>query len=281
MSLFRTKENAQRKYIDLIKEAAAKWPNWDPARRIYAGDFGTVNKKTGELSIEGNIYTHIDTAYAAKQHPAIQAPAVDLYQIPSYEVRQVDPKGNTGRDASGGQDPVFKSQWQFNSRRGAILLMHKPRLTRVPDTFFKTGDTHKIPILKAKFVVYQVWDCPGFYMYLSNRSSEQVTIGLRPNVAASVSQGASNQPTPAFSWFTEGTAGVRQHAYRADAVYSPLYCLKFIRRPLLRRDEKAQGPEAWYEADVPWEDLDEEGVTEPEPVYDDGPDDDDDNDDEE
>ena len=35
MTIFRTKENAQRKYIDLIKEAAAKWPNWDPARRIY------------------------------------------------------------------------------------------------------------------------------------------------------------------------------------------------------------------------------------------------------
>jgi hypothetical protein len=34
MVLFRTKENAQRKYIDLIKEAAAKWPNWDPARKI-------------------------------------------------------------------------------------------------------------------------------------------------------------------------------------------------------------------------------------------------------
>lgn len=29
---------------------------------------------------------------------------------------------------------------------------------------------------------------------------------------------------------------------------------------------------------MPWEDLDEEGVTEPEPVYDNGPDDDDDDD---
>lgn len=35
MTLFRTKENAQRKYVDLIKEAAAKWANWDPARNIY------------------------------------------------------------------------------------------------------------------------------------------------------------------------------------------------------------------------------------------------------
>ena len=35
----------------------------------------------------------------------------------------------------------------------------------------------------------------------------------------------------------------------------------------------------WHEADVPWEDLDDEGVTEPEVVYDNGPDDDDSNDD--
>ena len=48
-----------------------------------------------------------------------------------------------------------------------MLLMHKPRLTRVPDAFFKAS-LH-IPVLKTKFVVYQVWNCPGFYMYLSNR----------------------------------------------------------------------------------------------------------------
>ena len=34
----------------------------------------------------------------------------------------------------------------------------------------------------------------------------------------------------------------------------------------------------WHEADVPWDDLDDEGVTEPEVVYDNGPDDDDDDD---
>jgi hypothetical protein len=35
MFLFRSRENAQRKYVDLIKEAAAKWPNWDPPKTIY------------------------------------------------------------------------------------------------------------------------------------------------------------------------------------------------------------------------------------------------------
>ena len=34
MFLFRTKENEQRKYVDLIKEAAGKWPSWDPHKTI-------------------------------------------------------------------------------------------------------------------------------------------------------------------------------------------------------------------------------------------------------
>ena len=34
----------------------------------------------------------------------------------------------------------------------------------------------------------------------------------------------------------------------------------------------------WYEADAPWGDLDEDGMTEPEAVYDNDPDDDDDDD---
>jgi hypothetical protein len=28
---------------------------------------------------------------------------------------------------------VFKSRWQFNNKRGAILLMHRPRLFCVPE----------------------------------------------------------------------------------------------------------------------------------------------------
>ena len=31
---FSSIENAQRKYVDLIWEAATKWPNWDPPRSI-------------------------------------------------------------------------------------------------------------------------------------------------------------------------------------------------------------------------------------------------------
>jgi hypothetical protein len=120
MFRFRTRENAQRKYVDLIKCASARWPNWDPPRNfrvsiaasplglspcVYAppfpspkqpGDFGIVNKKTGALVVEGNIYTHPDIAQIAQQYQPIQAAEVDHYQINSFDVRGLDVNAAVG-----------------------------------------------------------------------------------------------------------------------------------------------------------------------------------------
>lgn len=109
ISLPWVKENAQRKYIDLIKEVSSKWANWDPPKRVHvsfaslrfvatlnsrfytqAGDFGTVNRKTGEFLVDGNIYTHQDIAPIAQQYPPFEAPETDQYHIHSYHVRGTD-----------------------------------------------------------------------------------------------------------------------------------------------------------------------------------------------
>ncbi|KAI0304507.1 hypothetical protein B0F90DRAFT_1625955 [Multifurca ochricompacta] len=256
-----SKEHAQRKYIDLIKEASSKWANWDPTKPIQAGDFGTVNKKTGELMIEGNIYKHNDIATIANQHPLYEAPEVDQYQIHSYEVRGLDARADLSANIAGFQGVAFRSQWKFNKKRGAILWLHKPRLICVPDTFFP--NSLQIPLLKGKSVVYQIFICPGFYMYLSNKSSEQVTVSLRANIPPAI-PGVSINPALSLGWSAEGCSGVRQHAYRSDPVYTPLFCLKSIQRPLLRRDESGTGRDSvrylrWEETDVPWDDLDEDG----------------------
>ena len=60
------------------------------------GDFGTVNKKTGELIVEGNIYTHPDIAQIASQHRPIRAAEVDHYHINSFEVRQLGVNADAG-----------------------------------------------------------------------------------------------------------------------------------------------------------------------------------------
>jgi hypothetical protein len=116
VSLYRTKEEARRVYIDLIKEVASQWPNWvppinihvgppsfrslisfvsDSSRTTQPGDFGIVNAKK-ELLVEGNIYTHRDTAQLASNYPPIQSDEVEHYKIHSYEVRELNIGANAG-----------------------------------------------------------------------------------------------------------------------------------------------------------------------------------------
>ncbi|KAH9056486.1 hypothetical protein EDB87DRAFT_1636328 [Lactarius vividus] len=270
-SLLRSKRNSQRKYIDLINEASSKWANWDPPKRINPGDFGTVIKSTGELVVEGNIYTHAELAHIAKTYPPSEGHEIDRYHIHSYEVRGVDVSAGLGANLLGIQGLVFKSRWQFNSKRGAVLLMYQPRLITVPDAFFT--ETRDVPILKNKSVVYQVFNCPGFFMYLSNKVDEQVAVGLRADLPPQLS---NVNPALGVGWTAHGSIGVRQQGYQPDATYTPLFGLRSLRKRLLRRGESDQGPtELWDETRVPWNYLDDDGMSDAEDDSDDDDDDDD------
>lgn len=65
-------------------------PLFPPPRQKQPGDFGTVNKKTGGLNVEGNIYSHPDIAPIAYKYLPIEGAVVDHYQINSFEVRVSD-----------------------------------------------------------------------------------------------------------------------------------------------------------------------------------------------
>ena len=72
-------------------------------------------------------------------------------------------------------------------------------------------------------------------------ASERVAVSLQTNVVNPAAPAVSFNPNVNLGWVAEGCTGVRQHAYRQDAIYTPLFCLKEIRRPLLRRDESGLG----------------------------------------
>jgi hypothetical protein len=261
-SLLRSRKNPQRKYIDLINEASSKWATWDLSRRIKPGDFGTVIKSTGELVVEGNIYVLEELKNIAKKYPPCEAHEIDRYHIDSREVRGADIGAGLGANLLGTQDLVFKSHWKFNSKRGAVLLMYRPRLISVPDTFF--SETRYVPILKNKSVVYQVFNCPGFYMYLSNKLSEQVAVGLRVNPSSNV------YPPLGVGWMSHGTTGIAQQGYQSNAIYTPLFGLRSLQKRLVRRGEPNQAQsELWGETIAPWDRLDDDGLTEDEDDSDD------------
>ena len=124
--------------------------------------------------------------------------------------------------------------------------MYRPRLICVPDVFFE--ENSDLPLFKRKVVVDQVYECPGFFMYLSNKgglcpilrvlysfvdrfecfplirslASEQVTVSFRLGTSASA------RTDDTSGWSAEGATGICQRAFRADVVYTPLFRLKSL-----------------------------------------------------
>jgi hypothetical protein len=139
------------------------------------------------------------------------------------------------------------------------MAMHSPRLSTVPKGFFDEALKRRFTALKGKSVIYEVYNSPGFFMYLSNKSeclvddgsrqrvknpsrffslsaSEQVTISLHANLNRPT-PGVNMPPQAPFIWSSQGTSGICHSVYRPSGSYTPLFSLKSVRRPLLRRDE--------------------------------------------
>ncbi|KAH9033017.1 hypothetical protein EDB85DRAFT_1890454 [Lactarius pseudohatsudake] len=106
--------------------------------------------------------------------------------------------------------------------------MHKSCLLCVLDRFEKFD----LPILKRKVVVKQVHNCRGFYMYLSNKASKQISVSLRANTLP----GVDGEQALFVGWLADGSSGVCQQGFREDAVYTPMFRLKSLGRRHWRRD---------------------------------------------
>jgi len=64
--------------------------HFDRSLTKQAGDFGTIIEDTGELEVEGNIYTHTDTKQIASQYPAVDGDEVDHIEIVSERVQKIN-----------------------------------------------------------------------------------------------------------------------------------------------------------------------------------------------
>jgi len=201
---------------------------FDHPSQEQVGDFGTFDKTTGDLIVEGNIYDLKEFTELATKYPASTNDEDKPIEIHSSRVVKPSTEDKAGANPSDAQDVLFTTQWQFNASRGAILLMYKPQMKSIPDEIF-TPSLLGSPALKNKWVVSQVWTCPGFYMYLSSRSNEKVTVSLREDVTSPVDTNVDSSHSRTFSWSAEGCIGLRQHAYQPDSNYTPLFYVRPIR----------------------------------------------------
>ena len=69
---------------------------FDRSLTKQAGDFGTIIKETGELEVEGNIYSHVDIKQIASQYPPVPEDEVDQFEIHSLQVRGMDIGASAG-----------------------------------------------------------------------------------------------------------------------------------------------------------------------------------------
>ncbi|KAH8105755.1 hypothetical protein DFH11DRAFT_1277139 [Phellopilus nigrolimitatus] len=262
---FWTKKEASRKFIDLIRRSSSWWANWNPSIQITAGDYGEIDIKSGQFVKEGNIYTSSDESIAglAAQFQLVPEAALDKYIINSSSAKQCELGADINVNVADFAEASLKGQWKFNESRGALLIMHVPRITRVPDEFL--AESLGRGLLKGKTLVTHVYSCPAYALYLSNKTSETVSIALVADVPSNVAPSVSPGAGIGTKWVGDGTAGLLQKGYNDEAVFVPLYSIKKITKRKIRResfDENAPTGDFWANVEAPWGFLDDDGEEE-------------------
>ncbi|KAL5531015.1 hypothetical protein ACEPAG_3891 [Sanghuangporus baumii] len=260
------KKTASRKFIDLIKTAVSKLANWEPSIPIEAGDFGTLNHETGQFERQGNIYKEVEIKSITSKFPPITGPQIDTYQVASLTVKKLDVNYAAKSSADSSSEIIFSGKWQFGRARGALLLMHHSRITRLPDELLQ--ELKLSSWAKGKFIVTHVHTCPAYALYLSAKNREIVDISLRAfGPRPSSSESATGLGLAAY-WVADGVPGTFQRAVAPEPVFVPLYQLKELRKRTETRREGSnlvvKEEEAWEPIEVPWNFLDEDGQEGPE-----------------
>ncbi|OCB87723.1 hypothetical protein A7U60_g5250 [Sanghuangporus baumii] len=242
-----TRKLASRKFIDLVNLAACKWANWDPTIPVEPGDYSRIDRETDQFQKEGNIFRETEIADIVSKYSLITGPRVDDYIIQSLNVK--------GALETAG--PTFGGQWQFGSKRAALLLLYGSRITRLPEELFEELKETKWG--HGKHIVSHIHSCPAYALYLSDRDNETVMINLHADVPLG--------PAPDVGinaiWTASGVSGTFQRACADGSVFVPLYQVKELKK---RRGRRRQSPdplnddkEDWVPVDFPWNILDDDG----------------------
>ncbi|KAG1752086.1 hypothetical protein EDB19DRAFT_1993852 [Suillus lakei] len=253
-------DSASRKFIDLIFQTSSKWANWDPPIEIRVGHYGTINKNTGVLEVEGNIYEPAFQESLKQQglmvnmsdpsfRPMKGAVEDDMI-MSSIDVKKEELSLTQKVSALDLASASFKAQFQFQEgKRGAIWAWFWAVI-------------HEANKLKNKDVVKSTFTCPGYCLYLSNKcalalcfiggAGERVALALTASVPGAAAIGVTAGGGASVDWWTDAQAAFLRKAFdkAGQYCYTPLYDLKCRQHWLKRR---------WPDCPPPWDPLDEDG----------------------
>lgn len=66
---------------------------------------------------------------------------------------------------------LYKCQWKFRDTRAAFLVLHRAARISIPSSFLDMTlkADNPVPDIRTKNVITNVWLCPSFAMYMSNK----------------------------------------------------------------------------------------------------------------
>lgn len=278
---------ASRKFIDLIRQASSKWANWDPPIEIKVGHYGTINSETGELEVEGNIYDAEFQESLNRQGLRINLSDSSCQPVKGAVEEDMIMSSigvKMGRFSLTPEVSIFnlasasvKAEFQFQEgKRGAVLVMHQPQQEYIPPGNVLTI-VHKAIELQDKYIVNSIFKCPAYYLYLSNKTGEKVSLALAASLPIPAAAGVTAGGAISLDWWTDAQVAFLRKAFDKAGQYrfTPLYNLKRRQnwRQRLFRGEKETLTEddLWPDCTPPWDPLDEDG--DEDPVYEENDDD--------
>ncbi|KAG8705706.1 hypothetical protein FRC09_002797 [Ceratobasidium sp. 395] len=255
--------NDARKYVDLLYKATGrKHANWDPPKLVEVGDWGYVEKTTGNFVKEGNIFTDKDCSDALEHldKTVLSSSPEDLIR---FDVNAVSAGGgnlSAGLGSAGDVDIKVKLEWTFSSEnRGAVIAARNVTTTYLEHgiIFPKLDDVQK---LKGKAIVVETLTCPAYALLLTDKGcGGSASLTLDTKNSATGENGA---------WEPESETGVWRTAYgdltdekAVKGRFTPLFALKKTAKrfwPIRFRG----GTDIIYEYEeyeLPWKTLDEDG----------------------
>ncbi|KAG1782203.1 hypothetical protein EV702DRAFT_1041898 [Suillus placidus] len=271
---------ASRKFIDLIRQASSKWANWDPPIEIKVGHYGKIDSLTGGLDVEGNIYDPEFQTSLNKQgvninlsDPSCQPQTgeeVDDIIISSSGVKRGDLSVMPEVSLLNLASASVKAEFQFQEgKRGAVLVMHKPRQEYIPPGKV-LALVHKAVELHDKYLVTSRFRCPAYWIYLSNKSGERIVLALTASAPIPAAVGLTAGGTASMDWWTDAqSAFVRKAVDNTGQYrYTPLYTLKhrqsnWAQRLFRGEQEEETEDHLWPDCAPPWQPLDEDGIEDP------------------
>ncbi|KAJ7834406.1 hypothetical protein B0H13DRAFT_1914112 [Mycena leptocephala] len=218
-------KHPSRKLTDLIYRSTAKFASWNPPPELEessaVGDFGVIDKDSGEFIKEGCIWDII--TYAVEDRPIQASSPEEMLEVVLSGVSKQSLEKSPLGGSEGIEKAVVNQYWDFGSKLAAVIILYQPQSFYLyPKSVIE--NFKKLPQLKNKAIVTEVVKCQAYAFCFSEESvvAGKLALKLVP------SEHADADGKPNYKWLTDMSAGLECYATTAASPFCALYSLKEI-----------------------------------------------------